>query len=227
MCTPSNDIWLWYLVAEQHPTWETGHNPKEDGENHGRSHPEWQKEYKLDSKTEWCDRHYQEHVRESKHRWAEPRGEETWQHDGQSESQNGYPVDIKDLEADQERDGAITLIWYVGPTWRHIAKDRKLWRAYREGFLLREKHPDWWWWWWWWWWLQGPPKVKANYVSHPHNTFSVAIMWLAMLQCAVVEIENHMTGKWRTFRPYQLTSTCSQTPFLCKRQCHCELQADA
>ena len=29
--------------------------------------------------------------------------------DGQSESENGYLVDIKDLEADQERDGATTL----------------------------------------------------------------------------------------------------------------------
>ena len=28
--------------------------------------------------------------------------------DGQSESQNENPVDIKDLEADQERDGATT-----------------------------------------------------------------------------------------------------------------------
>ena len=26
--------------------------------------------------------------------------------DGQSESQNGYPMEIKDLEADQEQDGA-------------------------------------------------------------------------------------------------------------------------
>ena len=28
--------------------------------------------------------------------------------DGQSESQNGYPVDIKDLEADKKRDGTTT-----------------------------------------------------------------------------------------------------------------------
>ena len=28
--------------------------------------------------------------------------------DGQSESQNAYPVDIKDLEVDQERDGVTT-----------------------------------------------------------------------------------------------------------------------
>ena len=33
-----------------------------------------------------------------------PRGEETI--DGQSESQNGYPMEIKDFEADQEQDGA-------------------------------------------------------------------------------------------------------------------------
>ena len=31
------------------------------------------------------------------------------------------------------------LIQYVGPTWSHIAKDRRLWRACREGFLLRER----------------------------------------------------------------------------------------
>ena len=27
----------------------------------GRSHPQGEKEYKLDLETEWCDRHYQEH----------------------------------------------------------------------------------------------------------------------------------------------------------------------
>ena len=35
------------------------------------------------------------------------------------------------------------LIQYVGPTWSHIAKDRKLWRACREGFLLRERETLW------------------------------------------------------------------------------------
>ena len=63
-----------------------------------------QKEYKLDLQTEWCDRHYQEHTRKQI-----KMGEETWRGDrttdGQSESQNGYLVDIKDLQADQERDG--------------------------------------------------------------------------------------------------------------------------
>ena len=44
--------------------------------------------------------------------------------DEQSESQDGYPVDIKDLETDQERDG-VDLIRYVGPTWSYIAKDRQ------------------------------------------------------------------------------------------------------
>ena len=44
-------------------------------------------------------------IRESKHRWAATwRGDVTI--DGQSESQNGYPMEIKDLEADQEQDGA-------------------------------------------------------------------------------------------------------------------------
>ena len=36
---------------------------KEDGKKHGTSHPEGQKDYKLDSETEWCDTHYQEHKR--------------------------------------------------------------------------------------------------------------------------------------------------------------------
>ena len=35
-------------------------------------------------------------------------GKEKVTTDGQSESPNGYPADIKDLEADQERDGAMT-----------------------------------------------------------------------------------------------------------------------
>ena len=39
------------------------HNPKEDGENHGRNHLQEQKEYKLNPETEWCDKHYQEHKR--------------------------------------------------------------------------------------------------------------------------------------------------------------------
>ena len=44
-------------------------------------------------------------IRESKHRWAATwRGDVTI--DGQSESQNGYPVEIKGLEADQEQHGA-------------------------------------------------------------------------------------------------------------------------
>ena len=99
----------------------------------------------MDPKTEWFDRHYQEHKRKQT-QMGGPRGEETWQLDGQSESQNGYPMEIKDLEADQEQDGATNLIQYVGPTWSHIARDRKLWQACREGFSLgREKHPEWWW----------------------------------------------------------------------------------
>ena len=35
------------------------------------------------------------------------------------------------------------LIQYVGPTWSHIARDRKLWQACREGFLLRERETPW------------------------------------------------------------------------------------
>ena len=39
--------------------------------------------------------------------------------DGQSESQNGYPVEIKDLEADPRTRWCDDLIQYVGPTWSH------------------------------------------------------------------------------------------------------------
>ena len=35
-----------------------------------------------------------------------------------------------------------TLIRYVGPTWSHVAKDKKLWKACREGFLLWERERD-------------------------------------------------------------------------------------
>ena len=45
-------------------------------------------------------------IRESKHRWAGHVGGGDVTIDGQSESQNGYPMEIKDLEADQEQDGA-------------------------------------------------------------------------------------------------------------------------
>ena len=59
----------------------------------------------MDPKTEWFDRHYQEHKRKQTQM-----GGNTWRGDvtidGQSESQNGYPMEIKDLEADQEQDGA-------------------------------------------------------------------------------------------------------------------------
>ena len=46
-------------------------------------------------------------IRESKTQMGRPRGEENVTIDGQSESQNGYPVEIKDFEADQEQDGAM------------------------------------------------------------------------------------------------------------------------
>ena len=56
----------------------TGYNPKEDGENQARNHPQGQKEYKLDPHTEWCGRHYQEHKRKQT-QMGGSRGEETWQ----------------------------------------------------------------------------------------------------------------------------------------------------
>ena len=62
----------------------------------------------MDPQTERFERRYQEHKRKQT-QMGGTRGEENWQQKWQSESQNGYPVDIKDLEADQERDGATTL----------------------------------------------------------------------------------------------------------------------
>ena len=56
----------------------------------------------------------------SKHRWAGLwLGSMTT--DGQSESQNRYPVGIKDFASHQER-SADDLIRYVGPTWSRTAK---------------------------------------------------------------------------------------------------------
>ena len=44
----------------KHPSSEAGHKPKEDREKYGRSHPQRQKEYKLDPELYRCYRHYQE-----------------------------------------------------------------------------------------------------------------------------------------------------------------------
>ena len=53
----------------------------------------------MDPETEWCDRYYQEHKRK-----ANTDGRITWRGDVtiDGQSQNGYAVEIKDLEADQE-----------------------------------------------------------------------------------------------------------------------------
>ena len=57
---------------------------------------------KLDLETEWCDRHYQEHTRKQT-QMGGTRGEKTWQQmDNQSHRMT------KDLEAEQEQDGATT-----------------------------------------------------------------------------------------------------------------------
>ena len=62
-----------------------------------RNHPQRQKEWERDLETEWCDRHLSEIYEK---RQTHMNGD-TWRRevttDGQSESQNGYPVDIKDL----------------------------------------------------------------------------------------------------------------------------------
>ena len=78
-------------------------------------------------------------IRESKHRWTRhvaKRHENRWT----ISHRIGYPVDIKDLEADQEQYGAMTsLIPYVKPNWSYVVKDKKLRKACREGFLLKER----------------------------------------------------------------------------------------
>ena len=48
---------------------------------------------------QWCDLRYQEHKRKQTQLGWNPCQEKVTT-DGQSESQNGYPVDIKELEAD-------------------------------------------------------------------------------------------------------------------------------
>ena len=82
-----SDIWLWDLVAQQHPTRETNHYPMEDEENHREGDPQEQKEYKLDPKTEWCDRHHQEYNRKHK-QMGGTHGEEKW-HQMDNQPQNG------------------------------------------------------------------------------------------------------------------------------------------
>ena len=79
--------------------------------------------------------------RESKHRWADHvarRPDNRWT----IRVTERIPLGHKRRRGRPRTRWYDDLIQYVGPTWSHIAKDRKLWRACIEGFLFREKHPD-------------------------------------------------------------------------------------
>ena len=69
-------------------------------------HPQGQKECEVDPGTERCDRHYQEHMRKQIQMGGSHDKEKQQQMNNQI-----HRMDIpwtKDLEADQERDGATT-----------------------------------------------------------------------------------------------------------------------
>ena len=81
-------------------------------------------------------------IGESKHRWV---GHVARRHD------NRWTIRVtewilrgnKRLRGRPRTRWCDDLIQYVGPTWSHISRDRKLWRACREGFLLRERETPW------------------------------------------------------------------------------------
>ena len=77
-------------------------------------------------------------IRESKHRWA---GHMARRYDNRWAIRvtEWLPRGHKRPRGRPRRRWCNDLIRYVGPTWSYIAKDRKLWRACREGFLLRER----------------------------------------------------------------------------------------
>ena len=81
-------------------------------------------------------------IRESKHRWADHvarRRDNRWTIRVTEWIPRGY----KRPRGRPRTRCYDDLIQYVGPTWSHIAKDRKLWKARREGFLLRERETPW------------------------------------------------------------------------------------
>ena len=59
--------------------------------------------------------------------------------DGQSEFTEWIPHGHKRPRGRPRTRWCIDLIQYVGPTWSHIAKDKEVCKACREGFLLRER----------------------------------------------------------------------------------------
>ena len=60
-----------------------------------------------------------------------------------NQSQNGYAMDIKDPEADQELDGVMTLIQYVFTYLKSHCERRGCGKHVERGSSLgTEKHPD-------------------------------------------------------------------------------------
>ena len=55
--------------------------------------------------------------------------------DGQSELQNGH----KKPRGRPRTRWCDDSVQYVGSTWSHITKYRKLWKVRKEGFLLSER----------------------------------------------------------------------------------------
>ena len=81
-------------------------------------------------------------IRESKHRWAghvARRRDNRWT----IRITEWIPHGNKRPRGRPRTRWCDDLIQYVGPTWSHIARDRKLWQACREGFLLRERETPW------------------------------------------------------------------------------------
>ena len=81
-------------------------------------------------------------IRESKHRWA---GHVARRRDNRLTIRitEWIPHGNKRPRGRPRTRWCDDLIQYVGPTWSHIARDRKLWQACREGFLLRERETPW------------------------------------------------------------------------------------
>ena len=81
-------------------------------------------------------------LRESKHRWADHvarRLDNRWT----IRVTEWIPRRNKRPRGRPRTRWCDDLIQYVGPIWSHIAKDRRLWRACRRGFLLREREAPW------------------------------------------------------------------------------------
>ena len=114
---------------------EKHHNSKKDGEIgvtlKDRESTNWIRKQSGVTDIIWS-------IRESKHRWADNvarRRDNRWA----IRVREWIPRRNKRPRGRPRTRWCDNLIQYVGPTWSHIAKDRRLWRACRKGFLLRER----------------------------------------------------------------------------------------